>query len=69
MATIYNFRTRLKRIGTVVPPAKGRRKPKETKGEAPATPAKRGRNPKALKVETKKVEAPVQKVATSVKME
>jgi transposase len=71
VATIYNFRTRLKRTGTVVPPAKRGRKPKEKKAEAPNTPGKRGRKPKALKLEleNKKVQAPVQKISTSVKME
>jgi len=33
VATIYNFRTRLKRTGTVVPPAKRGRKLKEKKEE------------------------------------
>jgi len=71
VATIYNFRTRLKRAGTVVPPAKRGRKPKEKKVALSTTPGKRGRKPKALKLEleTKKTEAPIQKVAVSVKME
>lgn len=71
VATIYNFRTRLKRTGTIVPPAKRGRKPKEKKVAAPAAPVKRGRKPKALKLEleNKNVEATIQKVATSVKME
>lgn len=72
VATIYNFRTRLKRTGTVVVhPGKRGRKPKDKKVGPPATPGKRGRKPKALKleVETKKVGAPIQKVAASVKME
>ncbi len=51
VATIYNFRTRLKRTGAVV------------------TPAKRGRKPKAQKLENIKVESPIQKVTNSVKME
>ncbi len=61
VATIYNFRTRLKRTGTIVPPAKRGRKPKEKKAELPSTPGKRGRKPKALnvEVENKKVEATV----------
>jgi transposase len=71
VATIYNFRTRLKRTGTVVPPAKRGRKPKEKKVAAPAAPLKRGRKPKSLKLELEntKIEAPIQKVAVSVKME
>ena len=71
VATIYNFRTRLKRTGTVVLPAKRGRKPKEKKAEESTTPGKRGRKPKALilELENKKVQAPVQKVSTSVKME
>ena len=69
VATIYNFRTRLKRTGTVVSPAKRGLKPNDKKVELTATPGKRGRKPNALKVESKKLEAPVQKVAASVKME
>jgi transposase len=71
VATIYNFRTRLKRTGTIVPPAKRGRKPKEKKVAAAAAPLKRGRKPKSLKLELEniKVEAPIQKVAASVKME
>jgi len=53
VATIYNFRTRLKRTGTLVPPAKRGRKQKAQK----------------LELENKKVESPIQKVTTSVKME
>ena len=69
VATIYNFRTRLKRTGTVVPPAKRGRKPKAKKEEIKSEPKKRGRKPKAQKLESKKVESPIQKVTTSVKME
>jgi transposase len=71
VATIYNFRTRLKRTGTVVPPAKRGRKPKAKKEEIKREPKKRGRKPKAqkLELENKKVESPFQKVTTSVKME
>ncbi len=71
VATIYNFRTRLKRTGTVVPPAKRGRKPKAKKEEIKSEPKKRGRKPKAqkLELENKKVESPIQKVTTSVKME
>ncbi len=71
VATIYNFRTRLKRTGTIVPPAKRGRKPKEKKATLTTTSGKRGRKPKALKLEleNKKAEAPIQKVATPVKME
>lgn len=69
MATIYNFRIRLKCTGTVIPSAKRGRKPKDKKVELIATPGKRGRKPNAFKVESKKVEAPIQKVAASVKME
>jgi len=71
VATIYNFRTRLKRTGTVVPPAKRGRKPKVKKEEIKSEPKKRGRKPKAqkLELENKKVESPIQKVTTSVKME
>jgi transposase len=71
VATIYNFRTRLKRTGTVVPPAKRGRKPKAKKEEIKSEPKKRGRKPNAqkLELENKKVESPIQKVATTVKME
>jgi|688.fasta_scaffold742655_1 transposase len=71
VATIYNFRTRLKRSGTVVSSDKGGRKPKEIIAELSSAPNKRGRKPKSLqvKIENKKGEAPVQKVTTSVKME
>ena len=71
VATIYNFRTRLKRSGTVVPPAKRGRKPKEKKVAVPAAPLKRGRKPKSLKLELEntKIEVPIQKVSVSVKME
>jgi transposase len=64
VATIYNFRTRLKRTGTVVPPAKRGRKPKVKKEEIKSEPKKRGRKPN-----TQKLESPIQKVTTSVKME
>ncbi|MFM1858014.1 MAG: hypothetical protein RLZ05_1074 [Bacteroidota bacterium] len=71
VATIYNFRTRLKRTGTVVPPAKRGRKPKVKKEEIKSEPKKRGRKPKAqkLELENNKVESPIKKVTTSVKME
>ena len=70
VATIYNFRTRLKRTGTVVPPAKRGRKPKAKKEEIKSEPKKRGRKPNAqkLELENKKVESPIQKVTTTVKM-
>jgi len=68
VATIYNFRTRLIRTGTVIPPAKRGRKPK---AKVKSEPKKRGGKPKAqkLELENTKVESPIQKVATSVKME
>jgi transposase len=71
VATIYNFRTRLKRAGTVVPPAKRGRKPKAKKEEIKTEPKKRGRKPKAQKLELEniKIESPIQKVTTSAKME
>ena len=72
VATIYNFRTRLKRTGAVVvPPAKRGRKPKAKKEVIKSEPKKRGRKPKAqnLELENKKAEAHVQKVAAAVKME
>jgi transposase len=71
VATIYNFRTRLKRTGTIVPPAKRGRKPKAKKEEIKSESKKRGRKPKAqkLELENKKVESPIQKVTTTVKME
>ena len=72
VATIYNFRTRLKRTGAVVvPPAKRGRKPKAKKEVIKSEPKKRGRKPKAqnLELENKNVELPIQKVTTSVKME
>jgi transposase len=71
VATIYNFRTRLKRTGTVVPPAKRGRKPKAKKEEIKREPKKRGRKPKALKLELEnKIEvSPTQKIPASVKME
>ena len=70
VATIYNFRTRLKRTGAVVvPPAKRGRKPKAKKEVIKSEPKKRGRKPKLQKLENIKVESPIQKVTTSVKME
>ena len=72
VATIYNFRTRLKRTGTeVLTPGKRGRKPKDKNAATPVAPIKRGRKPKAsqLEFEDKKTEATVQKVPTSVKME
>ena len=72
VATIYNFRTRLKRTGAVVvPPAKRGRKQKAKKEEVKSEPKKRGRKPKLhkLELENKKVESPIQKVTTSVIME
>lgn len=71
VATIYNFRTRLKRTGTVVPPAKRGRKPKAKKEVIKSEPKKRGRKPKALKLELEnKIEvSPTQKIPASVKME
>ena len=67
VATIYNFRTRLIRTGTVIPPAKIGRK---LKAKIKSEPKKRGRKPKAqkLELENTKVESHIQKVATSVKM-
>jgi transposase len=71
VATIYNFRTRLKRTGTVVPPAKRGRKPKAKKEVIKSEPKKRGRKPKALKFELEnKIEvSPTQKIPASVKIE
>ena len=71
VATIYNFRTRLKRTGTVVPPAKRGRKPKAKKEVIKSEPKKRGRKPKALKLELEnKIEvSPTQKIPATVKME
>ncbi len=71
VATIYNFRTRLKRTDTSVPPAKRGRKPKVKKEEIKSEPKKRGRKPKVqkLELENSKVESLIQKVATSVKMD
>jgi transposase len=71
VATIYNFRTRLKRTGTVVPPAKRGRKPKAKKEQTKSETQKRVRKPKVqkLELENKKVESPIQKVTTTVKME
>jgi transposase len=47
VATVYNFRTRLKRAGTVVPPAKRGRKSKDKKADLPTSHSKRGRKSKA----------------------
>ena len=71
VATIYNFRTRLKRTGTGVPPAKRGRKPKAKKEVIKSEPKKRGRKPKALKLELEnKIEvSPTQKIPATVKME
>ncbi len=71
VATIYNFRTRLKRTGTVVPPAMRGRKPKVKKEEIKSETQKRGRKPKAqkLELENSKVESPIKKVPTYEKME
>ena len=56
VATIYNFRTRLKRTGAVVvPPAKRGRKPKAKKEEVKSGPKKRGRKPKAQKLELENI--------------
>ena len=59
------------RSAVVVPPAKRGRKPKAKKEVIKSEPKKRGRKPKLQKLELENIKAatPVQKVATTVKME
>ncbi len=71
VATIYNFRTRLQRTGTVIPPIKRGRKPKAKHQQIKIEPKKRGRKSKAekLDLDNTKVESHIQKVTTSANME